>query len=307
MNCLVLGGAGFIGSHLVDALVAHGHRVRVYDQLNVDKRNLTQVLPDIEFLGSDFLDEKCRIKALDEIDVVYHLICTTIPGSSNENPIYDIESNLAGTVKWLTVARNSGVKQVVFASSGGTIYGAPTIVPIPEAHPTNPICSYGITKLAIEKYLHLFNHLYGLDYTVLRIANLYGERQNPHGGLGAITNFLWKAMKPEPITIWGDGSVARDYVYISDLVSAFLRVIEDDAPSRIYNIGRGIPITLNEILDKIRCVTGLQLEVNYAPGRKLDVPINCLDASLARKELDWSPEVGLEEGIDRTFSWLKSA
>ena len=307
MNCLVLGGAGFIGSHLVDALLAHGHRVRVYDRLNIDKRNLAQVLPNIEFLGGDFLDESCTIKALDEIDVVYHLISTTIPGSSNNNPIYDIESNLVGTVKWLTVARNSGVKQIVFTSSGGAIYGAPTIAPIPEAHPTNPICSYGITKLAIEKYLHLFYHLYGLDYTVLRIANLYGERQNPHSGLGAITNFLWHAIKHKPITIWGDGSVARDYVYISDLVSALLRVIEDEAPSRIYNIGRGIPVTLNEIVDRIGYVTGLELEVNYTPGRKFDVPVNCLDVSLARKELDWSPKVRLEEGIDRTFSWLKSA
>ena len=306
MNCLVLGGAGFIGSHLVEALVAHGHWVRVYDRLNVDKRNLAQVLPDIEFVEGDFLDKSRISKVLDGIDIIYHLISTTIPGSSNKNPIYDIETNLTGTVQWLMAAKSTGVKKIIFASSGGTVYGIPLKTPIPETHPTNPVCSYGITKLAIEKYLYLFRNLYGLHYTVLRIANLYGERQNPHSGLGAITNFLWKAIKHEPITIWGDGSVVRDYVYVSDLVAALVRVLEDETPSRIYNIGRGMPVTLNEILDKIRCVTGLELSVNHTPGRKLDVPSNCLDASLARDDLDWAPKVNLEEGIERTFSWLKS-
>jgi UDP-glucose 4-epimerase len=146
-----------------------------------------------------------------------------------------------------------------------------------------------------------------LDYTVLRIANPYGERQNPGGGQGAVTTFLWKVLNGEPITVWGDGSVARDYFHISDLVRAFVRVIEMPTPSKIYNIGSGKPHSLNEIIDVIAAVAGTAPTVNYVAARKLDVPVNCLDVSLAAKELGWSANLGLEEGIHRTWADIKSS
>lgn len=306
MNCLVLGGAGFIGSHVVDALLERGHKVRVFDRPNIDITNLSASMPHIEFLSGDFSNESNLAEALGGIDTVIHLISTTTPKTSNENSIYDVETNIAGSIKLLTFANDMGVRKIVFASSGGTVYGEPSILPIPETHSTNPICSYGITKLAVEKYLHLFHHLYGLDYVVLRIANPFGERQNPHGGLGAVTTFLWKVLKGEPITIWGDGTVARDYFYVGDLVAAFVQVIENTAQSRVYNIGSGKAHTLNSVIATIQTITGIAATVNHTPARTLDVPINYLDISLAEKELSWVPMVTLERGIDRTLGWLEN-
>jgi UDP-glucose 4-epimerase len=305
MHCLVLGGAGFMGSHIVDALVARGHRVRIFDLPNISTHNLKQSMDAVEILGGDFNNVNDISHALEEVDVVVHLVCTTLPGPSNENPAYDVESNVIGTLNLLKQAVEKRVKKIIFASSGGTVYGIPRCVPIPEIHETNPVCSYGITKLAIEKYLALFHHLHNLDYTVLRLANPYGERQRIDSVQGAVAVFLGETLLRQPITIWGDGSAARDYFYISDLVDAFMTVIESDPPSKIYNIAAGRARSLNDILSVIRDVTGLQPEVRYTPGRRLDVPVNCLDIQLAKKELGWQPEISWEEGIARTWAWLK--
>jgi UDP-glucose 4-epimerase len=305
MHCLVLGGAGFMGSHIVDALVARGHMVRIFDLPNISTHNLKQSMDAVEILGGDFNNVNDISHALEEVDVVVHLVCTTLPGPSNENPAYDVESNVIGTLNLLKQAVEKRVKKIIFASSGGTVYGIPRCVPIPEIHETNPVCSYGITKLAIEKYLALFHHLHNLDYTVLRLANPYGERQRIDSVQGAVAVFLGETLLRQPITIWGDGSAARDYFYISDLVDAFMTVIESDPPSKIYNIAAGRARSLNDILSVIRDVTGLQPEVRYTPGRRLDVPVNCLDIQLAKKELGWQPEISWEEGIARTWAWLK--
>ena len=307
MHCLVLGGAGFIGSHIVDALVARGHRVRIFDLPNISKLNLKQSIESVEVLGGDFDNVNDISPALEDVDVVVHLVGTTLPGPSNENPAYDVESNVIGTLNLLKQAVAKGVKKIIFSSSGGTVYGIPRSVPIPETHGTNPVCSYGITKLAIEKYLALFHHLHNLDYTILRLANPYGERQRIDNVQGAVAVFLGKTLLRQPITIWGDGSVARDYFYISDLVDAFLTVIESDPPSRIYNIAGGQARSLNDIMSVIRKVTGLQPVVQYTPARRLDVPVNCLDIQLAKKELGWEPKVSWEEGIARTWEWLKKS
>jgi UDP-glucose 4-epimerase len=307
MHCLILGGAGFMGSHIVDALVARDHRVRIFDLPNISTLNLKQSIDSVEILGGDFNNVNDISLALEDVDVVVHLVGTTLPGPSNENPAYDVESNVIGTLNLLKQAVEKGVKKIIFSSSGGTVYGIPRSVPIQETHETNPICSYGITKLAIEKYLALFHHLHNLDYTVLRLANPYGERQRIDNVQGAVTVFLGKTLLRQPITIWGDGSVARDYFYISDLVDAFMTVIESDPPSKIYNIAGGRARSLNDILSVIREVTGLQPVVRYTPGRRLDVPVNCLDIQLAEKELGWQPEISWEEGIARTWEWVKKS
>lgn len=307
MHCLVLGGAGFIGSHIVDALVAGGHRVRVFDRPNISSRNLKQCIDSVEIIGGDFNNINDISLALEGVDVVVHLVCTTLPGPSNENPAYDVESNVVGTINLLQKAVQKGVKKIVFASSGGTVYGIPRTLPIPEIHQTSPLCSYGITKLTIEKYLALFHRLHNLDYTILRAGNPYGERQRIDSVQGAVTVFIGKTFLNQTIAIWGDGSVARDYFYISDLVSAFIRVIESDTKSRIYNIAAGQAYSLNDILSVIREVTGKRPSVQFTPGRKLDVPVNRLDISRAREELDWQPKISLKEGIARTWEWLKAS
>lgn len=305
-HCLVLGGTGFIGSHVVDALVGCGHKVRVLNRSKNIKTGLLALLAHVELFTGDFTNADDLARALEGVSVVVHLISTTTPASSNDFPIFDVETNIAGTVRLLILAKNAGVKKIVFASSGGTVYGVPQYIPILETHPNNPTCSYGITKLAIEKYLHLFNHLRGFDYSILRIANPYGPRQDPNNGLGAITVFLDNVIKGKPIQIWGDGEIRRDYLYIDDLASVFIKVIGilPSPASKIHNIGGGSSHSLNEILAVIRRVTGKSTTVDYTSGRRLDVPVNFLDISRAREELKWEPEIDLENGIELTYKWL---
>ena len=305
LRCLVLGGAGFIGSHIVDALVIRGHSVRVFDLPHISTENLRRSIGRIEITGGDFNNISDISNALDGMDVVIHLAGSTLPGPSNKNPVYDVETTVIGTLNLLEKAIQKGIRKVVFASSGGTVYGIPGTLPIPETHPTAPLCSYGITKLTVEKYLELFHHLHGLEYTVLRIANPYGERQRINNVQGAIAVFLGKILTNRTITIWGDGSVARDYFHISDLVAAFLTVIEQDTQERVYNIGSGNATSLKEILSVIKRVTGKALAVEYTPARKLDVPVNCLHIGRAKRNLHWHPEISLEDGIDKTWKWLK--
>jgi UDP-glucose 4-epimerase len=305
VNCLILGGAGFIGSHLADALSARGHRVRVFDLPNISLRNLKGCIDRVAVVGGDFGNSLDLLPALEAMDVVVHLVGTTLPGPSNENPEYDVETNVVSTLRLLRMAVEAGVKKIVFASSGGTVYGIPRVIPIPESHPTNPICSYGITKLTIEKYLELYHRLHGLDYAVLRFGNPYGERQRIESVQGAIAVFLGKVGRDKEIAIWGDGSVARDYFYISDLVEAVVLVIESEIRSSVYNIGSGQAYSLNDLLAVIEGVTGKRPAVSYTQARTLDVPVNCLDITRARQELGWEPRVPLREGMARTWEWIQ--
>ncbi|WP_006718042.1 NAD-dependent epimerase/dehydratase family protein [Desulfitobacterium metallireducens] len=305
MRCLVLGGRGFIGSHLVDALLTKGYRVRCFDRRRVTQQGEFHITDQrFELFEGDFMNEADVANALEGCDICYHLISTTLPKSSNDDPVFDVESNLLGSVRLLTNAVKAGVRKVVFVSSGGTVYGVPTQVPIPETHMNNPVCSYGITKLAIEKYLDLFYKLHGLDYTVLRLANPFGEGQKTHASQGAVAVFLGKVLQGETIDIWGDGSVIRDYVYIDDVVRAFLAVLEYSGPEHIFNIGSGRGLSINEVLDSIERVTGRPVLRHYVSGRPFDVPSNILCISRAETELGWSPRFSFEDGILRFAKWL---
>jgi UDP-glucose 4-epimerase len=286
-SCLVLGGAGFIGSHLVDGLKAAGHEVRVFDR------------------PQEFLDPVDLERALPGAELVFHLISTTVPKNSNENPALDIESNIAGTARLLELLRRHPPRRLVFISSGGTVYGVPRVTPIRESHPTDPISSYGIHKLAIEKYLHMNHALYGLDYRVLRVANAYGERQRTDKAQGAVAAFLERALRGEPIQIWGDGSVVRDYVYAGDIAHAFLQVVQYQGQERVFNIGSGQGVSLNELVDAIATVIGRRPGVEYTPGRQFDVPINVLDISRAQQHLGWQPRTRLIDGLRRTYEWMR--
>jgi UDP-glucose 4-epimerase len=231
-------------------------------------------------------------------------VSTTLPKSSNADPVFDIESNVLGTVRLLTHAIKTGLKKIIFASSGGTVYGVPKHVPIVESHANDPVCSYGITKLAIEKYLGLFYQLYGLDYTVLRLANPYGERQRTHASQGAVAVFLGNVLRGELVEIWGDGSVVRDYIHIADVVDALLLSSEKTSDEHVFNIGAGRGHSLNELLDAIERVTGRTASRRYLPGRPFDVPVSVLCIDRARIALGWSPKVDFEQGLDRFAGWL---
>lgn len=302
MRVLIIGGNGFIGSHLTDFLVSQGQSVRVYNR----SRNLyqTQLHKDVEYIYGDFADQSLLKSALKDVEVVYHLISTTLPSTSNNNPVVDVASNVIDTIKLLENCVNASVKKVIFSSSGGTIYGYPHKLPIDENAPTNPICSYGITKLSIEKYLYLFNYLYGLDYTILRISNPYGPRQNPTGKIGAVTIFLNQILKKKPIQIWGDGEIVRDYIYILDVVQALYNVQNPDLTENLFNIGSGQGFSLNQLLAKIHQVIQRDFDVQYIEGRKVDIPINVLDITKAKAVFQWQPNVSLELGIQKTWEWL---
>lgn len=303
MNCLLLGGNGFIGSHLVDQLLQVGHRVRVYDCRDELFR---EPLPDVEYVYGRLEDRKALRHALNGVDVVFHLIGTTLPATSNVDPIFDVQSNVIGTLGLLEECVSVGVSRLVFTSSGGTVYGMLESNPVKESHPTNSICSYGITKLTVEKYLGLFHHLYGLEYAVLRCSNAYGTRQNPWGQQGAIAVFLGKVAQGEPITIWGDGTVVRDYIYVEDITRAHVLAAQGASDHLTLNIGSGVGHSLNQVLDLISSLTGRQVEVRYESARDADVPVNVLDPTLAERKLGWRCQVALEEGIRRTWAWVQT-
>lgn len=301
MRCLAVGGNGFVGAHLVDRLLESGHPVRVYDRSS----NKFRAVPrGAEYVEGELGNHGLIREAVEGMEVVYHFVSTTLPKTSNDDPIYDVRSNLVDTLQLLEACVEAGVRKVVFASSGGTVYGLPEALPIAEEHPTNPITSYGIVKLAIEKYLKLFHHLHGLDYAALRISNPYGPYQDPHGQQGAISVFLHRLYAGLPITIWGEGSVVRDYLYISDLVDALERAAGLEPQGRVLNIGSGRGTSLNELLELIAGVLGEQPVVEYLPARPLDVPVSVLDTRRARAELGWSPKTEFAEGIARTWDWI---
>lgn len=310
MKALVIGGNGFIGAHLVDALLAAGHEVCVFDRYPSRYR---QPLSNVTYVAGDFANHGEVDAAVAGVDWVFHLAYTTLPETSNEDPVYDVRSNVVDTLQLLQSCKQHGVRKFIFISSGGTVYGIPQTVPIKENHPTEPMCSYGISKLTIEKYLHLFHRLWGLDYVVARVSNPYGEFQNPNAKQGAIGVFLGNVAKGQPITIWGDGEVVRDYVYIKDAVEALVLAAEYDPSSksaseapRVFNIGYGQGASLNQIVEQIKKVVDHPVEVCYKPSRPVDVPVNVLDVSRAAQYLEWQPRTTLAEGMKHSWDWVKS-
>lgn len=304
MRCFIAGGGGFIGSHLGEALLIAGHQVVVFDRPSAKYlENLSSIGAEIR--TGNFLNSSDLSRSIADCDIVFHLISTTVPQTSNENPVFDAETNLLGTLALLESARKTKVKKVIFASSGGTVYGIPREIPIKEDHPTEPISAYGITKLAVEKYLHLYWHLHKLDYCILRVANAYGERQPVTETQGIIAVLIDKILKNEEITIWGDGSILRDFVYVTDISNAFLRAIDYTGVQKIINISSGKAYSINDILDVIERIVHSVVHVKYTASRNFDVPINVLDNSLAFKQLNWTPSIDLHEGIARMYNWMK--
>ena len=303
MKTVILGGNGFIGSHLVDALLARKWKVVVYDRYPERYR---PPIEKVEYVLGDIGNKHLLASSLSQVDVVFHLASTTIPQSSNESPTFDIMTNLVESVQLLETCVKYQVGKVVFLSSGGTTYGVPHSIPVTEEHPTNPVSSYGIVKLAIEKYLLLFHHLHGLSYVILRPANPYGPRQNPLGGQGAVVAFLACIARGLPVTIWGDGESVRDYFHVSDLVEACVLAATSTPNKAVLNIGSGQGVSLNQLLERIQEVIETPFQVIRLPSRPFDVPKLILDVRAARTELMWEPRVSLEEGILDTWNWIRN-
>ncbi|APE45116.1 NAD-dependent epimerase [Sulfitobacter alexandrii] len=305
MKVLLIGGCGFIGSHVADCLVEHGIAVRIFDRRLEPFRD---PLPRVEYVMGDLTDTAQVFEAMSGVDAVIHLASTTVPSTSNLDPVADIKGNLISAVRLLEMMRATDIRKIVYLSSGGTVYGIPTTDPVAEAHPLNPISSYGIVKVAIENYMQMENHLHGLQPIVLRASNPYGPRQG-HGGIqGIIGTHLWRTARGEGVEIWGDGSIVRDFIYVRDLADLCVAALTTDT-SGCYNAGSGAGASINDIVDRIRAVTadepGINFDPVYKPGRSFDVPRVVLDISKARRDFRWAPKVDLKEGIERTWEWVK--
>jgi UDP-glucose 4-epimerase len=304
VKCLVLGGGGFIGSHVVDALLEGGHDVRVFERPRVPRYRAFDG-ETLEWMEGDFQNSARVSEAVRGVDAIVHLVSTTLPKGSNDDPEFDMQSNVIGTLRLLRFARDAGVRKVVFISSGGTVYGVPETIPIPETHATEPRVSYAIGKLAVEKYLAVFQQQYALDYAVLRVANPYGPRQRIDIAQGAVAVFLDAALAGREVEIWGDGSVVRDYVHVADVARAFVLALDHRGTERIFNIGSGRGRSLTDLLAVIERCVGHAVPRRHFAARSIDVPSNVLDISRARRELGWTPRIALEEGIARTVDWLR--
>ena len=297
MHALIVGGNGFIGSHLAEGLRAAGHGVRVLDP---GPARIDTDWSGIGYMQGAYADAALLNAALDGIDTVFHLASTTVPASSNLDPAFDVSSNLIGALGLFAAVEAKGIRRVVFFSSGGTVYGNPESLPMREDHPLRPISSYGIVKVSIEQYLRMYGHLGRLDPLILRPSNPYGPRQSAAGGQGFIAAALARMREDSPLQIWGDGSIVRDYIHIDDLVDLSIRAAAS-GECGVFNAGSGEGHSLNAIRAAIERVAGRAMRVEYLPGRGFDVREVVLDIAAARDRFGWVPTVGLDDGIARTW------
>ena len=300
---LVTGGAGFIGSHVVEGLLAAGHRVLVVDDLSSGRRE--NLPPEAELHVLDVRSpEAAALVAGGQVGVLVHHAAQMDVRRSTREPGFDAEVNILGTLNLLEAAVRGGVRQVVFASTGGAIYGEQEVFPAPETHPTRPLSPYGVAKLAGERYLEYYHHEHGLDATCLRYANVYGERQNPHGEAGVVAIFATRLLAGEAPRINGDGLQTRDYVHVSDVVAANLAALGRPG-FHIYNVGTGVETNVVQIYEGLRAATGSDLEAAHGPPSPGEQRRSSIDSRRLGRELGAAPRTSLEEGLRRTAAWFR--
>lgn len=298
-NCLVLGANGFLGSHLVDTLISKNEFVRAFDKYPDDKTRFN-ASENIELFHGEFLNETDLDKALLGIDYVFHFISTTTPISSEANPLVEIDTNIRYSVELFQKCVDNNVKKVIYASSGGSVYGNAGRDLIDENTIPNPISPYAIGKLTTEKFLSYFFEKYGLERVVYRISNPYGTRQSINARQGVIPIFLQHVLKDEPVQVFGDGSMVRDFIYVKDVAEMIVGSFEN-ARDDLYNIGSGHGVSVNELIEIIYSVTGQTSKVNHVPAPATFVEKNVLDNSKFLKEFSISPRIDLREGIKYTW------
>jgi UDP-glucose 4-epimerase len=302
LSCIVLGGGGFIGTNLCRRLVASGHRVRAFGRRSLFPADLDGV----EWYQGDFGDVSSLAAAMESFDTVFHLVHATMPQTANLDIPNDVRRNVIPSIALLDLCQRLGVRRVVFASSGGTIYGCAPQIPTPETAPTDPITAYAISKLAIEKYLGLYEHLYGLSYRALRITNPFGPFQIALKNQGFIAAVVSRAVSEQVMEIWGDGSAVRDFVFIDDVVDALELAATSDDAERVYNIGSGEGRSLREVIAVAEELFGAKLRIEWKPGRAVDVPKSVVAIDRARRGLDWEPRTPFETGLAKTIEWGRS-
>jgi len=301
---LVTGGAGFIGSHIVDALVQQGHKVAVVDNLSTGfARNLN---PRAQFYEMSICDSRLsEVFQREKPEVVNHQAAQMVIQRSVDDPVFDAEQNILGSLNLILNCIRFGVKKIIYASSGGAVYGEPQYLPADERHPVNPIAQYGVSKHTVEHYLHLYSVQSGLDYVVLRYSNVYGERQNPEGEAGVVAIFARQMLKGQSPTIFGPGDKTRDYTYVADVARANLLAMQRGRKGT-YNIGTGVETSDREMFDILAKLSGYKGSPHYTQVRKGEIYKICLDNSKASRELGWQPQVSLREGLSQTVGYYKA-
>lgn len=302
---LVTGGAGFIGSHVVDRLITEGHSVVVVDNLSTGFRE--NLNPEATFYEEDIRNgaKMEEIFAAELPEYVNHHAAQMDVRKSVEDPLFDAENNILGSLNLIGLSTKYKVKKFIYISTGGAVYGEPTYLPVDEDHPINPECQYGISKHTVEHYLYLYELHYGLKSIILRYPNVYGPRQNPNGEAGVVAIFIGKMLRGEPPTIFGDGRQLRDYVYIDDIVEANLLAMNSQCTG-IYNIGSGVGTSVNQIYNKLKRLLKFNGEPQFAPPRTGEISKIYLSSTKASMDLGWSCKVSIDDGLELTVEWFRT-
>ena len=312
MKILVTGGAGFIGSHLTDRLLQHGHEVVVVDNLATGYRH--NLNPRARFYETSLLDSSLgAVFQREKPDIVNHHAAQSDVRRSNTNPVFDAQHNIIGSIRLIQCCIEHGVQKMIYASSGGTVYGEPTYLPVDEAHRIAPISPYGISKHTVEHYLFLAAANAGINYTVLRYANIYGPRQHPHGGAGVIAIFAKSMLRGVAPTIFGDGSSTRDYLFISDAVEANLLALTG-GDREIYHVSTGLEVSLNELFCRLKQALSssigrediIEMSPVYDKPRLGEIYRIALSPEKIERDLGWRPQISLQDGLEQTVPYCRS-
>jgi len=306
MRILVTGGAGFIGSHTVDALIASGAgEVSVLDDLSTGKRK--QVNAKATLHQTDLRDAAAVASVVEQArpEIIFHLAAQMDVRRSVADPAFDAQVNLVGFLNLIESARRHGLKRVVFSSTGGAIYGEQDEFPCTEEHPRRPVSPYGVAKLATEAYLFFYKVEYGIDYLALRFGNVYGPRQDPHGEAGVVAIFCGRILDGKPVTIYGDGTQTRDYVYVGDVVRAVVAAAKSSASGIALNIGTGIETNVNDLYSTLAGIADFPARAQHAPARPGEQNRSVISPARAERELGWRPEKKLADGLEETFKYFK--
>lgn len=303
MKVLVTGGAGFIGSHIVDRLVREGHSVVVVDNLTTGKKK--NLNPEARFYKADILSSKIeKIFRKERPELVSHHAAQMDVRRSVTDPVFDAQVNILGFLNVLENAVRYSTRKVIFASSGGAVYGEQEVFPASESHPVQPVSPYGISKLAGEKYLHYYQQVAGINYVALRYANVYGPRQDPFGEAGVVAIFTQKTLMNDQPTIYGNGKQTRDYVYVEDVVEAHMAASEEGITG-VFNVGTGVETSVNQLYKNIVEIAGSKVKEVYGPERRGEQLRSCLDAAKINSATEWSPGVTLQKGLQETVDYFR--
>jgi UDP-glucose 4-epimerase len=306
VKILVTGGAGFIGSHVVDSYLANGHEVVVVDDLSTGRRS--NLNPEATFYKLDIRSPELeKVFEAERPEAINHHAAQMDVRRSVAEPLFDADVNVLGSINLIELARKYGVKRVIYISTGGAVYGEPVYLPCDEDHPVNPICPYGASKHTVEHYLYMYREMYALEYVVLRYPNVYGPRQDPHGEAGVVAIFTGQMLNGDQVVINGDGEQERDFVYVEDCARANLFALTTRNANTVYNLGFGRGTTVNEIFATLVPITKYSLQAVHGPAKLGETRRIFLDASRAGESLGWEASVDLATGLQKTVDYFKKA